>query len=450
MFADRRARSSALLAGWACACLVSGAALARAEGPIRLGKVAGPSWSRVRAAMQVVLTRKGVSLATPGTLESGRMTGLVREVRGVFVADISLLDASGRLRGRAEFRGGTGRALAKDVKARFWSEFGDQVRALTASTVAEPTEATERPKSPPPQPRARPSATAKAKPKAERRRPKRRARASTPPPSKRRAAAPSSPVALRSEGPATAPPALPRTLANEAIRFRVGVGLFARELSWVDDLFESLAGYQLGAAPAFRFDAAWFPGAHFESGPLSWVGLDVEAELPFAVESNRGSTSYPTAASAWRLGVLGRLPLDPVEIRLGAGIGERRFHLETSEEGFSVPDLPEVRYQTFGFRAGLTVRLADRVDIDAHGSWGLMLDAGAIGRGPWFPRSESHTAGAGGGLAVHIDGGVSAFGRFDWQGAFFNMRPEPGDARVAGGALDQFYLASVGVAFAGR
>lgn len=435
MNADRRALGLAPLVALVSAVWVSSAVSAQAEGPIRLGKVAGPSWSRVRAAVQVVLTRKKVSLATPGTLESGRVTGLVREVKGVLVADVSLLDASGRRRARAEFRGADGRSLAKDVKARFWSEFGDQVRALTASTVAEPTEPTKRKTKS--RRRARPSSPAAGD------EPRRRSKAST-------AARPSktSGSVVVAEAPAAS--GAPRRLAAEAIRFRVGVGLFARDLSWVDDIFESLAGYQLGAAPAFRFDAAWFPGAHFESGPLSWVGLDVEAELPFAVESNRGGTTFPTAASAWRLGVLGRLPLDPVEFRLGAAFGERRFHLETSEEGFSVPDLPEVRYQTFGFRAGATVRIVDRVDVDLHGGWGFMLDAGAIGRGPWFPRSESHTASVGGGVAVHIDGGISAFGRFDWQGAYFNLRPEPGDARVAGGVLDQFYLASMGVAFAGR
>lgn len=424
---------------------------ARAQTSIRLGKVQGPSWSRVRAAIQVVMTRNDVKVVRSG--EDGRISGQVRKVGADLVAKLSLIDTSGRVLGRAEFRGATGRDLAADVKARLWSTLGGEVGALGGAPPPAPAV-----RSPPPAPKPRRQRAvsprtppkAAAAPKKTRAAPRKTARAqrklSSPPPSRKddeslRA------VADIVEGASSE---TLFSLPEEGLRFQLGVGLFARELSWVDDIFQSLAGYQLGAAPAFRVEASWFPGARFGKGPIGWLGLDVEAELPFAVSSEREGVSFPTAASAWRVGILGRIPTDVFEGQIGFGFAERRFHIERSEEGLAIADLPEVRYQTLLARAAILVRLADRFDLSLNGGWGFMLDAGSVGRGPWFPRSQSHTARVGGGVSLHITRGLSAFGRFDWEGAFFDLLPEPGDARVAGGMLDNYFLTTVGVAFTAR
>jgi hypothetical protein len=405
-------------------------ASAEAQVRMRLGKVKGPGWSRSRAAIQVALERRE-EVEVVRSDPDGRVGGRIRRGGRGFVADLFVLTPDRERRGRARFSGVDRRALARDIQERLWRQLGDEILALRpqASPAGDadlpPGEAPAETAAPPPGPGApdKPS--------------KRPAR----PPVKPRPA-PAASVKAAATGP--------RTLAAEVFRFSMGAGVYARQFTWVDDLFENLAEYSLGGAPSFRLGAEWYPGAAFGGGPEGWIGLEAEAELPFAVESDREGVSFPTAASAWRLGVLGRFPTDLVEVRLGVGIAERRFAIEVAEGGLTVPDLPEVRYQTLSARVGLTARLLERVDLSVQGGWGFMLDAGAIGRRPWFPGSSSHTASAGAALGVHIARGFGLVGRFDWQGAFFDLNPRPEDegVGVAGGASDQFFLGTVGLSYA--
>ena len=420
----------ALAMAWVLGAL--GAAVpsvAHAQIEMKLGRVKGPSWSRVRAAIQVSLTaRQEVQMVRKGGV--GRVGGQVRKGGRGLVADLAVRDSEGRPKGRARFSGVDGRDLARDIKERLWSALGGEILSLEA----EP-------------------AVAQAVP------PPRRLRIARPRPSSTREdrdlaqgepeRAPE-PVAELESSSEERPSRPAQGLAGEALRFELGAGIFSRDLGWVDDLFDELAGYSLGGAPAFRMAAEWFPGAHFTQGPASWVGLEVDAELPFAVESDREGESFPTAASAWRVGLLARYPLDFLEASLGFGFAERRFSIEASEEGSAIPDFPEVRYQTLGLRARIAFRLEDRIDLALRGGWGFMLDSGAIGRANWFPNSESHTASVGARVGYQLGQGLGLFARFDWQGAFFDLRPEPGDARVAGGATDNFYLGTAGVSFSAQ
>lgn len=399
--------------------LGAGPALADAV-PVKIGKIRGPGWSRVRAAVQRSLaSHDEVQLVRDG--EAAVVTGAIKKAKAGLIATLEVSDGAGATVGSAVFRAKTKKGIADRVQKSFWSELGPALRGL----APEPAPVAEL--EPPPPPAEATAAPAAERPAAERRAPEGRQRASREP--------------ARRGGPSG--------LAGEKFRFSMGVGVFSRQLGWADDLFQQLASYELGAAPAFRLGATWFPGAHFTDGPLAWIGLESEAELPFAVESEREGVSFPTSASAWRLGALFRLPTEVFEARLGVGLAERRFHLEVSDEGTTIADLPEVRYQSLSTRLGFTVRIFDLIDVEAHGGWGFMLDAGPIGRSQWFPDSASHTASAGGGLEVTIAPGLAAFGRFDWQGAFFDFSPEPGDARVAGGASDMYYLTSIGFAFRG-
>lgn len=414
---------------------------------VRLGKVRGPSWSRVRAAIQVVMAaHPDVRMVRSG--EQVRLGGRTRETGGVLLAELSLIDASGEVLKRARFRGVSGRDLAADIKARLWDEFSYPLTALKNGQKPAKLAAVKESKNKASRAQrsrsTRPRSSSKSRSESSVRARSASSRRSGPRPtgSREPAAEARAEVSLERNGS-------PVQLGDEALRFNFGVGVFSRQLNWVDDLFGQLAGYELGAAPALRIDAQWFPGAHVaKTGPARWVGLEVEAELPFGVESNRDGQSFPTAASAWRFGLVGRLPLDFFEGQLSLGYSERRFHVEESAEGFEIPDLPEVRYQTFGARLAAAVRIFDRVDLVGRAGWGFMLDAGPIGRANWFPRSSSHTASAGGTLKVDIINQLGAFARFDWHGAFFDFNSEPGDARVAGGAADHYYMGVLGVAFA--
>ncbi len=417
-------------------CVALAAPTAGAEVAIEIGKVKGPGWSRIRAAVLSTVSARP-ELEVVRTNGDGRIDGVVRRAGRGQVATLTVVDAAGVARGSARFSGVNAAAVAADVKERLWAELGSVFSSLEPKSRPAPAaEAAKGPAqedkpAPAPKPAPPPAATRRADPRRVEPRP---AAAPT-------AQATASPPRAEAGGSA-------RTLAQEAMRFRFGLGWFARDFSWVDDLFSSLASYQLAGAPSFALGAQWFPGAHANSGPLGWVGLEVDAELPFALTSERLDDSFPTAASAWRVGLIGRIPVGPVEVAAGVGLDERRFAIEPSAAGAVVSDFPEVRYTTLSTRLAVTVRALDVLDLSVRGGWGFMLDAGAIGRELWFPRSQSHTASAGAMVRVELGSGVGVYGQFDWTGAFFDLAPEPGDARVAGGAADHYYLGSAGLSYA--
>lgn len=397
------------------------AASARAE-PVRVevGTVEGPSYSRVRAAVQIALKQRPevqVVRKAHDAIIKGKVTQLQG---GTLQVRLDLYDKVRAIRGSALFEGREPKALALDIKSRLWTQFG--------STLSRGRDHFRGPRL--------------------RRTRKKRVRSPSPSPSPSLKPVESKPLdsapSIR-QGAGFQP--LRSTPGSDIFRFGVGVGLFSRSLSWNDNVLQDLAEYSLGSAPAFRGDVAWFPGAHFTNGPLSWVGLDIEAELPFAVESNRDGVIFPTAASAWRVGLLGRVPMRNFEGQIGIGFSERRFDLERSDTGEEVADLPRVRYQNLSARAAILGRFFSRLDAAIRLGWGFMLDAGEIGRAGWFPNGSSHMAEAGVSSTLYLVSGLGIFARFDWHGAFFSFEPEVGDLRVAGGASDNYFMGTLGVSF---
>ena len=402
----RRWRESVLVGLVGCAVMMTAQPLAFADAvKLKLGRVTGPSFSRIKAAIQVVLrdyeevlvVRKGHQVA---------LSGEIKETTRGFTADLILESASGDERTRGIFRGADAKALAADVKERFWATMGRKI----ASMVDSPPPVVEQPATP---------AVPKEKPEV---RTQKRAQKTT--------------VVVAGDD----------ALGSEVLRFSLGVGLFSRSFAFADARGD-LAGYDLGTAPAFRLDVAWFPGAYFSDGFLQHIGLEVETELPFAVQSNRDGQDFPTAASAWRVGLLGRLPFSIFEGQFGLGFAERRFHIEVAEDGSVVPDLPEVRYQILSARLRVLARIHKNVDLSGHAGWGFMLDDGEIGRELWFPNSSSHTAQLGLAGIFRFSPRFGVFGRFDWQGAFFDFSPELDDNRIAGGASDNYFLGSLGLSY---
>lgn len=455
--------------------VLSTASAAEAATATRLGKVRGPQWSRVRAVLQLTLSKRSELNMVSADAEAIVRGKVSKGGRGL-VATISVHDAEGQAKTKARFSGVDSRGLIRDIQERAWDELGPALVAIgappaeeakvvapsrapvqAAKSKADEEEAASRARE------AERAKKARAEEAAEKRRQAREAReareaqeaeASRTRAAKQSAAA-ASPTRTETRRSTEGGLGAPGALDEDAIRLAMGLGFFSRSFSWTDDIFEDLAAYELGGAPMFRVGAQWFPGAHLSDGIAGWFGAELDFELPFAVDSEVGlvdaegqveTVSFPTSASAWRVGLVGRIPLEVFEVSLGLGYGERRFHLEVSDGGLQVTDLPEVRYQTLDARLALLLRISETVDISAFGNWGFMLDSGPIGRF-WFPRSSSHMAGAGGQVTVHVTEGVGVFGRFDWQGAFFDLQPEPGDTYVAGGASDTYMSASLGLSY---
>ena len=88
--------------------------------------------------------------------------------------------------------------------------------------------------------------------------------------------------------------------------------------------------------------------------------------------------------------------------------------------------------------------LGRRVALTGRAAWLAVLDTGAA-PARYFPRQTVSAVEAAAGVAVDI-GEVEVRAGVEYRRYFSSMHPEPGDAYVVGGAVDEYMAATVGFA----
>jgi hypothetical protein len=231
-----------------------------------------------------------------------------------------------------------------------------------------------------------------------------------------------------------------------ALHVAAGVRLFGRDFRYRDDLFDSLADYRLRMGPEIVLRGQWYPAAHFTAGAAGSFGV----ELSFAHSVGLDSTGTGSESNARRgtrslrygVGLRGRHRWGPVRVHGTFGYGAQRFEVE---EGASEPLVPDVAYRHLRFAAGASVILWERVTLAMELAWLHLLHVGQLGSQGWFAGASG--AGFEGrlGIRVRIAAGVELQLTGQWRRYFFSLDPEPGDARVAGGAVDQYPAVTLGL-----
>lgn len=330
--------------------------------------------------------------------------------------------ASGGLAGESTFAGRMP-ALARRVSADFWNELGDAI---------EGTSAPERQAAPPEEPAAAPV-----------------------------------PVASEEEQPEEdakddEDDDEPKDDAGEEhpkfLGLRVAFGGTTRDFSYKDAL-PGLRGYCLGPqcdafglGPVLVLDGQWYPGAHFTDGFASNLGLDLRGLMMFGISSKQrsGGQEFTTNHHALGVGVRLRIPLGDHEIHLVVGYGNLAYGLDAA--GGASPDVPDVSYGFLRLGAGGRLVVADPLSLSLAFAYLLPLAYGEIAEAQWFPHA------GGGGLEGELLIGIALTDWLDVNAGgsftrfFLSHDPDPTDAsvtalgRVAGGAVDQYVGARVGLA----
>jgi hypothetical protein len=173
--------------------------------------------------------------------------------------------------------------------------------------------------------------------------------------------------------------------------------------------------------------------------------LGVTGAFARAVGLSSSDASGAHVGTSWQtfdVGVRQRVHVaSNVLLRLSFGYGNVAFLFDAAPSDVSV--LPSVRY-TF-LRAGLDTRVSFGAFSVVGG--GAYLDVASSAMSDVFPRASfggvEANLGAAYAVARHVE---LAFG-LGYTRMFATLSPEPGDAHVAGGALDEMYKASIGVAY---
>jgi ribosomal protein L12E/L44/L45/RPP1/RPP2 len=226
------------------------------------------------------------------------------------------------------------------------------------------------------------------------------------------------------------------------------VGL-SRSLEY-NDALSPLSTYHLDLGPSILLQARWYPAAHFDSGALANIGLDLRGRLMFAVDSGLEDASYPTSSRALGIGLRGRLPLDEHELAAVFGYGSQTFEIDPTKTAMGeIPSgIPGTSYSML--RLGVEARLAfGAVHVGGAMAFLPVLSTGELE--DWFPQASAS------GLEGELSIGYALSPAFELGASFgiqriaLSMNPTLADAQmgraIAGGAIDEMLYGTLGARF---
>jgi hypothetical protein len=326
------------------------------------------------------------------------------------------------------------RKVAGELRATLWDQLGDAVRGETESAKAEPEPlAVEEPPTPP----QRPVRQQPVKRQPVQREEEEEEVAQAEPPEDEEEEAPG-------EEKESQPSAAGKV---NALDINLGARFGTRDFVYNDPL-PGLRKYGMSLSPNLRLAVRWYPGAHFDDGALSNIGLDLRGEMLVGVTSkNRAGQKFDTSAYNFGFGVRGRLPLRRLELGAVLGYGIHSFSLSGTSK--ADPDVPDAGY---GFiRTGLDARWSfsdpqelPGIYVAAQAAYLFALSHGEIEDKSWFPHTSGDGIEAEFAIGIAISQVVAVETAFAVQRYFMTFDPKPNDSsvrdegRVAGGAVDQY------------
>jgi hypothetical protein len=218
----------------------------------------------------------------------------------------------------------------------------------------------------------------------------------------------------------------------------------SRHFAYVDRLTPTLRPYDLFAAPLIALSGEVYPFTTARIPGLNGLGATASYARAFglASEEDRGtrvSTSWQTFALALRERLaVGRAFI----VGIDAGYGDTSFAFDKPIQ--PTAQLPSVHYKVL--RGGLDGRFA-RGDLSVRAAAGY-LDVLSTGDfAAVFPRASLGGIDAALGVADQITPTVELSLDLGYTRFFYDLSPQPGDAYVAGGALDEMATVSLGIAY---
>jgi hypothetical protein len=249
----------------------------------------------------------------------------------------------------------------------------------------------------------------------------------------------------RASPPASEPEraAVPRAREDALFVVRALVEVGTRHFSYVDRVTTSLRSYDLLAAPLVGVHGELCPFSRTSVPVLKDFSVSGDYRLAFGLSStDSAGDSVSTSWSSFDIGARERVHLnESLALGLHGGYGQNAYTFGAVSEDTALPGV-QYRFIAGGLDARLTL---PRLSLYLSGSYLGVLSAAPTGT--YFPRATvggvEGTIGAAYSLAYGFELSLEiAYTRF-----FYSMNPEPGDAYVAGGALDQMGRGALGLGY---
>jgi hypothetical protein len=270
------------------------------------------------------------------------------------------------------------------------------------------------------------------------------------PPAPLHAAEPPGPGGASDPARDSGPASPPETRENEHPRahalliVQAGVDAGSRHYSYVDRLTPQLRPYDLFAAPLASITAQVYPFARTSLAVLNGLGVTGDYARAFGLASaDAGGTRVGTTWQDFDVGLRERIRMGhSLLMGINLGYGAVDFHFDSSPGSTAV--LPSVSYRFL--RAGLDLQIAfGAISVVFGGAYLPVLSTGSVG--DLFPRENAGGAEARLGVAHLIGQSFEVSLGISYTRFFYSFNPVPGDANVAGGALDEMARLSLGLAY---
>ena len=240
-----------------------------------------------------------------------------------------------------------------------------------------------------------------------------------------------------------------------AVDIEVDFRLVHRDFGYEDDLRGDLRDYKLGIGPGLGTKFQYFPGAHFTAGVGAQFGIDFEWERLFNFDSTRADGArFPTESQQFLVGLRWRYPTGRWEPSVVADYGVHRFSFGVSGPPVpgedNTPGIPSVKYEFARIGAGFRVGIGrkERFVVVANAAFRGVFSVGGIGTAQWFPEAKANGMDAMLMLGYALPLGFEIRLGADYRRYWFDLNPvAPDPPYVAGGALDQYWGFSLGVAW---
>jgi hypothetical protein len=247
-------------------------------------------------------------------------------------------------------------------------------------------------------------------------------------------------------GVSSAAPPRPRDHTRAASFAVLGAALQggSRHFSYVDRLTPTLRPYDLFVAPLAAIGGEIYPFVSSSVPVVNGLGATASYARAFGLASeDSGGTRVSTSWQAFAVGLRERLPLGRTFILgVDAGYGDNNFAFDNPNP--QAEQLPSVHYKFL--RAGLDGRYVHG-DLSVHGG-ASYLDVLSTGDfAALFPHASLGGVDASLGVSDQIAPAIELSLDLVYTRFFYDLSPVPGDAHVAGGALDQMATISLGIAY---
>ncbi len=236
----------------------------------------------------------------------------------------------------------------------------------------------------------------------------------------------------------------PHAPAGRYLDLSVGGQAFSRSLTYHQQITTTLREYQPRLLGDAVLSLLYFPGAQFSEGFVTNIGLELNVEDAFAIQSRTpDGTNYATTIHDFNGGVRVRVPLDSLTPFLTVGYGDHAYKLSGANRPALI--LPDTEYKYVRAVVGAHVPLAGGVSVAVDAGYRYVLSAGDI-KTTYFPHLAVSGIEAGLYVGYALTSLIEARVGFDYRRYFYTMHSRTGDMFIVGGAIDQTYGGSLSLA----